>query len=125
VPEDKKTKSVRLHRDSKGEVRPIEGVSPNLGITVKVSPLTYRTSRRLESFGEPLFNWSDEDKIYALNHHLVEPEMNIKDVDDLYDDFDGWVVEDLLQAIFLYSGMARLFEDPSEGNVGGEAEDNS
>lgn len=125
MPEDKEVKrnpTIRLSRDPDGGVSPISGISPNLGIEVEVIPLTYGASRKLESFGEALFNWSDEDKIYVLNNHIKYPPMEIRDVKDLHEGFDAWAIEDLMQAVFLYSGMGRLFE-PSEGNVEGEAEE--
>ena len=119
--EERKEPNIRLHRNAKGELRPVPGVSPNLAIEVEVLPLTYGASRRLKSFGEALFDWSDEDRITVINEHLIWPKLNILDEDDLQDNFDGWVIEDLLQAIFLYSGMARLYEDPDiEGNVPSE-----
>lgn len=129
MPEDQKVQKnpIRLSRNDKGEVSPIKGISPNLGIEVEVIPLTYGASRKLESFGEPLFEWSDEDKVYVLNNHIHFPPMEIRDVEDLHESFDAWAVEDLMQAIFLYSGMGRLFEqdEDSEGNVEGEAPEES
>ena len=110
--------SLRIHRDENGAVHPIEGVSPMLSIPVKIVPLSYGASRKLESFGEALSDWSDEDKIYVINNHVAEPEIHIKDEDDLYDGFEAWTIEDLMQAVFLYSGLGRLY-DPSvaEGNL--------
>lgn len=125
MPEDKKDKrnpTIRLSRDSDGGVSPVPGISPNLGIEVEIIPLTYGASRSLESFGEPLFEWTDEDKIFVLNNHVKYPPMEIKDVKDLHESFDAWAIEDLMQAVFMYSGMGRLFEAP-EGNVEGEAEE--
>lgn len=120
MPEDKKEVSVRLHRDSKGEIRLIGGVSPNLAIEVEILPLTYGVSRKLESFGEALYDWSDEDKITVLNDHVITPEIHIDGLDDLYDNFDAWIIEELLQSVFLYSGMGRLYGEDTEGNVEGE-----
>jgi hypothetical protein len=130
VPEAKKKEAknpIRLSRNDKGEVRPIKGVSPNLGIEVEVIPLTYGASRKIESFGEALFEWSDEDKIAVLNEHIHFPPMEIRDVKDLHESFDAWAIEDLMQAVFLYSGMGRLFvqDEETEGNVEGEAEEES
>jgi len=125
VPEDEKvaekvTVNLRLHRDADGGIHPIEGVSPNLGIEVEVLPLTYGASRKLKSFGDALFDWSDEDRVYVLNNHLKVPDMQLAGVEDLQDNFDGWVIEDLLQAVFIYSGMARLYDPEIEGNEVGE-----
>lgn len=124
-----KTKqSLRLHRDTKGEIRTITGVSPNLGIEVEVLPLTYGASRLIKSFGESLYEWTDEDKIFLINNNIVQAsgeQVEIKDRADLYENFDAWVIEDLLQAVFIYSGMGRLYSPESEGNVEGEAEEES
>lgn len=117
----KKFGSPRLRRDSKGEVQPIGGISPTLGIKVEVKPLNYGESRKLESFGEALFDWSDEDKVFVLNTCLVSPKLDIKDVDDLHENFDAWTIEDLVQAVFFYSGMGRLYDAENEGNVESEA----
>jgi len=115
------TKNIRLHRNTKGEIRPLAGVSPNLGITVEVKPLTYGESRLYESFGEALFSWSDEDKMNLINNNIITAdgkEIKIKDLDDLYENFDAWTIEDLVQAIFMYSGMGRLYgPDDDEGNA--------
>lgn len=123
---DKDGTQIRLHRDTKGEVRPIEGVSPNLGIKVEIKPLTYGESRLYKSFGEALFEWTDEDKMNLINNNVVTADGNvvkIKDLDDLYENFDAWTVEDLVQAVFMYSGMGRLYRPSgAEGNAGNEAQ---
>jgi hypothetical protein len=53
--------------------------------------------------------------------------MEIRDVKDLHESFDAWAIEDLMQAVFLYSGMGRLFvqDEETEGNVESEAEEES
>lgn len=118
------TKQIRLHRDTKGEIRPLGGVSPNLGIAVEVRPLTYGESRLYKSFGDALFEWSDEDKMNLINNNIVTADgkaVEIKDLDDMYTNFDAWTIEDLVQAIFLYSGMGRLYgPDDNEGNAENE-----
>lgn len=122
---DKESKPVnlRLRRNKEG-VTPVEGVSPNLAIPVKIKPMTYGDSRSYKSFGDPLFSWTDEEKVRCINEHVVEPEIEIEDVDDLNNSFDAWTIEELMQAIFVYSGMARLFEADEEGNEeAGEEED--
>ena len=117
-------KTIRLHRDTKGEIRPLAGVSPNLGIQVEVKPLTYGESRLYKSFGDALFEWTDEDKMNLINNNIVTAdgkEVKIKDLDDLYENFDAWTIEDLVQAIFLYSGMGRLYSpEDNEGNAENE-----
>ena len=120
------TKHIRLHRDTKGEVRPLGGVSPNLGIQVEVKPLTYGESRLYSSFGDALFEWTDEDKMNLINNNIVTADgkaVEIKDLDDMYENFDAWTIEDLVQAVFLYSGMGRLYSpDDNEGNAVDEVE---
>ena len=125
MPDEVKKLPLRLLRDSKGEIRPIGGISPTLAIDVEVIPITYGQSRNLESFGEALYEWSDEDKLLVLQNHLKSPELDIRDVEDMHENFDGWVIEDLVQAVFFYSGMGRLYglgeDEEAEGNVDSEA----
>jgi Mg2+ and Co2+ transporter CorA len=103
---------------------PIEGITPSIGIPVEVLPLTYGQSRMYKSFGESLFNWTDEEKMKLINDHIVtanNTEIHIKDLDDMYDNYDAWTVEDLVQAVYIFSGLGRLYEGEPEGNVGREA----
>jgi len=119
--------SFRLHRDEKGEVMSIEGITPTLGIPVEVLPLTYGQSRTYQSFGESLFNWTDEEKVRLINEHIVtanETEIFINGVNDLYENYDAWTIEDFVQAVYLYSGLGRMYEGPPEGNVDREAQQN-
>ena len=123
-----KTKlTFRLHRDEKGEVMPIEGITPSLGIPVEVMPLTYGQSRLYKSFGESLFDWTDEEKFNLINDHIVtanEVELSIADLQDMYDNYDAWTIEDLVQAVYIFSGLGRLYEG-DEGNVDSEAQQES
>lgn len=107
---------LRLRRGGDGKLVPVEGVSPTLGIPVKVLPLTYGASRQYESFGENVYLWSDADKMDIINKHVIEPEIEIKDIEDMNENFDPWTIEDLVAAVFVYSGMARLFTEQTEGN---------
>jgi len=124
----KKDLTFRLHRDKDGNVMSIEGITPTLGIPVEVLPLTYGQSRMYKSFGESLFNWTDEEKIKLINEHIVtanEQEIHIKDVGDLYDNYDAWTVEDFVQAVYIFSGMGRLYEGEDEGNAVSEVTEES
>ena len=114
--EEAKKERLRLRKED-GEIATVKGTSPVLAQDVVIRPMTYGDSRNYASFGEALYSWSDEDKIACLNRHVVEPEIHIEDVDDLYDNFDPWTIEDLMQAVFFYSGMSRLFEGEQEGNA--------
>jgi len=121
-----KTKQFRLSRDSSGGVRPITGVSPTLGIEVLINPVTYGDSRHLTTFGKPLMEWCDEDKLYVLKNNLIEPDLGLESVDDMLNNFDAWTIEDLVQAVAVYSGLARLYTDPgdtTEGNAEGEGDE--
>ena len=121
---EKKQKSYRLRRNPKGEVYHIEGVSPTLGIEVRIQPLTYGDSRNMATFGQPLLKWSDDDKFYILKNNLVEPDLELQDVEDMLENFDAWTIEDLVQAVAVYSGLARLYDgDGPEGNADSEAEE--
>ena len=64
--------------------------------------------------------WSDEEKLQVLNEHVIEPELDIKDVEDMMNEFDPWTIEDLVAAVFLYSGMQRLFDVPEGNEMAGE-----
>lgn len=122
-----KKQNLRVRRDSDGNLYPLAGLSPTLGIPVEIIPLTYGESRSYDSFGKALSDWTDEEKARLLREHVKEP--NIRDDDDEFtvemmrDDFDAWTIEDLFQAVAVYSGLSRLFEDPAgtEGNEEGEA----
>ena len=112
---------LRIHRDEHGDVHPIEGISPMLAIPVKIAPMTYGQSRTYESFGSALDDWSVADKIKIINDHVVEPEIQIESEDDFYDNFEAWTILDLLQAIFFYSGMGRLYgTETAAGNLPSE-----
>ncbi len=113
---------LRLGRDDEGNLKPAVGISPTLAIPVKVLPMTYGQSRNYESFGEALFNWTPEDKLRVINDHILEPEIHIKNLKDMEDNFDPWTIEDLVQSVFVYSGMSRLFGESTEGNVPAEDE---
>lgn len=113
--------SLRVTRDAEGNIKPIEGVSPTLGIKVKVIPLTYGQSRSYDSFGEAMIDWPTEDKLRLLQECLVEPnEFKSVTAEELEADFDAWTIVDLVQAIGLYSGLNRLFSEPDEPVVGKE-----
>lgn len=109
--------SLKLHRDSKGKIRAIEGLSPLLGFPVEVMPLTYGESRNLLSFGKAIFDWSVEDKITLINEHIVSPEIHIEDEEDLLDNYDAWTIEDLIHAVITLSGLGRFYSSDDEGNV--------
>lgn len=111
---------LRLKRGDDGELVPVDGITPTLSIPVKVIPMTYGSSRNYESFGENVYSWSNKDKMDVINKHIVEPEIHIESVEDMNENFDPWTIEDLVAAVFIYSGMSRLFENATEGN--GEAE---
>lgn len=113
---------LRLKRGKDGRLLPVVGVTPTLSIPVKILPMTYGESRSYESFGENVYQWSDEDKMTVINAHILEPEISIEDVEDMSENFDPWTIEDLVASVFVYSGMARLFE-ASEGNVEAEETD--
>lgn len=114
---DLKLTSLKLHRDSKGKIRPIEGMSPLLGMPVEILPLTYGESRNLGSFGMAIQDWSIEDKITLINDHIVVPKVHIEDEDDLLNNYDAWTVEDLIHAVITLSGLGRFYSPEDEGNV--------
>ncbi len=120
VKEKKEATSLRLKRGADGKLATIEGVSPTMGIDCKILPMTYGQSRQYESFGENVYMWSDEEKLQVLNEHVIEPELDIKDVEDMMNEFDPWTIEDLVAAVFLYSGMQRLFDVPEGNEMAGE-----
>lgn len=116
--------TIRLHRDESGKVEAIAGLTPTLGIDVEIMPLTYGQSRKLKSFGEPLYEWTDEDKMTLINHHIAKAngkEIHIADLDDMYENFDAWTIEDLVQAVFFYSGLGRLYDPGLAKNAVSEA----
>lgn len=115
---------LRIRRDEAGEVVPVEGVTPNLMMPCVVRPLLYGQARSYESFGEALKDWSTEEKFRILKEQLVFPEFDATDAKDMEDNFDPWTLEDLVQAVFLFSGLGRLYiqDEESEGNADSEAE---
>jgi hypothetical protein len=125
----KKELDLRVRRDDDGKLFPLVGVSPTLGIEVEIVPLTYGESRSYPSFRKALNEWSDEEKCRLISEHVVKPNVLDKNgeltVEDMLENFDAWTVEDLVQAVAVYSGLSRLFEtepsDGTEGNVDGEA----
>jgi hypothetical protein len=123
VSEAKKQDNFRLRRNPKGEIYHLDGVSPTLGIAVKVRPLTYGESRGMASFAQPILKWSNQDKFFALTTNLIEPKLELESIDDMLENFDAWTIEDLVQAVAVYCGLARLYgDDSTEGNEVGEAE---
>lgn len=117
---DHKIYSLKLHRDSEGNLRPIQGISPFLAMDVKVVPLTYGESKSYDSFGKSIYEWSEEDRMRLINEHVVEPEIEIESVDDMLNNYDAFVIEDLVHAVIIISGLGRLYDPESEGNVVGE-----
>lgn len=119
--------NLRLRRDEDGELMALDGVSPTLGIKVEVVPLTYGKSRTFKSFGQALNEWTDEEKCQLIREHIRSPNVRDDDgnlsVEDMLENFDAWTIEDLVQAVAVYSGLSRLFEDPgdTEGNADSEA----
>ena len=113
-----KNPSLRLKRDKDGNLVPIVGKTPNFNHPVKVLPLTYGEARGYESFGELLTDWTPEDRFELISTHIVEPELNLKDAKDLEENFDPFTVEDLFQAVFMYSGIFQLF-DAETGEASG------
>lgn len=106
---------LRLKRDEDGVLVPIKGSTPTLSMDIEVIPMTYGQSRNYNSFGEPVMLWSDEDKMAVINNHVIFPEIEIENVEDMNENFDPWTIEDLVAGVFIYSGMARLFvADPNE-----------
>lgn len=111
--EDKKTRFIdkmKIKRDADGEIAPVELVSPSLQIPIKLVPISYGETKSMDSFGLPLNMWSDEDRVFALNHILEVDgeefgEMTLEDLDDL----EAWTTEELFQTVALASGLARLF----------------
>lgn len=119
-----KVAPLRVKRDESGDVLPVEGATPNLMLPCIIRPMLYGESRNYESFGEALNAWSPEEKFRLLKDHLVFPEFDAESVRDMEENFDPWTLEDLIQAIFFFSGLGRLYvqEDDEPGNAGGEAE---
>jgi len=111
--------SLKLARDADGKILPIEGVSPVMGIEVKVLPLTYGASRNYPNFGEPILEWSDEEKAQLLSEQLIEPDLKdetgVLTVEDMMGSYDGWVIEDLVLSVAFYSGLARLHDPDAPG----------
>lgn len=112
--EDEKEVSLRISRDSSGEVEPIEGVSPNLNIQVKVLPITVAQSYELESWGMPSLRWTAEDKARILRENVIEPSDFGDDLtaEELKNEFEAFAVDDIVQAVAIYSGYKRFFEEP-------------
>lgn len=104
---------LKLHRSEDGRLKTLKGVTPTLGMDIEILPLTYGQSKSFESFGKPLMQWTDEEKCRLINE-CVETVEGVEwqdiDVDEMEDDFDPWTINDLIQAVAVYSGMGRLFE---------------
>lgn len=110
-------KELRLKRDDEGNLMPIDGVSPTLGLEVKILPMTYGAARRLDSFGKTLDEYTDEDRFTVITEHVLEPDLKLKSVDDMVNNFDPFTLDDLFQCVFLYSGIFRLYKrGEEEGN---------
>lgn len=117
--------NLRVSRDEDGNLTPVEGESPTLGIPVKVIPITYGQSRRIEAFGKPIIEWTDEEKLMVLKENLVEPDEFYESdvtVEDFRNNYEAYKVEDLVQAVVVYSGLGHLF-DRAKGKVMEEIEE--
>jgi hypothetical protein len=115
-----KNPSLRLKRDKDGNLVPIVGKTPNFGHPIKVLPLTYGEARNYESFGELLTDWTPEDRFKLISTHIVEPKLDLKDANDLENNFDPFTVEDMFQAVFMYSGIFHLFDEDGNEKSGNE-----
>jgi len=104
---------LRVTRNEDNEIEPVDGESPTLGLPVKVIPITYGQSRKIENFGKPLMQWTTAEKLMVLKENLVEPSVFREEdvtVEELENDFEAYKVEDLVQAVAVYSGLGHLFE---------------
>lgn len=117
---DLKIHSLKLHRNEEGDLVPIEGISPMLNMNVKVIPFTYGQSKTYDSFGLSIFEWSEEERMRLINEHVVDPEIDIESVEDMEENYDAFVIEDLIHAVLIISGMGRFYDPDSAGNVVGE-----
>lgn len=117
--EDTKEVDLRLERDDDGNLKPIEGVTPRLGIEIVARPISFGQSRKIDNWGEAIIHWSDEDKAMVLRENVVEPDdFDGVTVEELYEDFEAFTVEDVVQAVAFLSGYGRFFEDIDEEGMG-------
>lgn len=105
--------SLRIARDEEGNVKPVEGRSPQLNIKVKVLPITVEQSRRMDNWGLPCLKWTLEDKCQILKENVVEPEDFGEDLtpEELATEFEAYAVDDIVQAVAMHSGYKRFFEN--------------
>lgn len=113
----------KLKRSSDGALEAVECQSFTLGLHIKVLPLTYGQSRRMESFGMPLGKWSDTDIAMILDECLVA----VKDHDETewsevgnvtvadLQELDAFIVQDWVESILQYSAFNRLYQK-EQGN---------
>ena len=114
-----KVHSLKLHRDEDGNLIPVQGISPMLQMDVKVVPFTYGQSKTYDSFGKSIFEWTEEERMRLINEHVVVPEIELDSIKDMEENYDAFVIEDLVHAVLIISGMGRFY-DPDSGNVVGE-----
>lgn len=114
----------KLKRDKDGSLEAVECQSFTLGLHIKILPLTYGQSRRMESFGQPLSSWSETDVAMILDENLVAmkdhgeeewSEVGGVTVADL-SDLDAFIVQDIIESVLQYSAFHRLYQR-EQGNV--------
>jgi len=114
------TDTYRLKRDSDGNLVPIESVTPTLNTTIKCLPITWGQSKLWDSFGEPVTQWTDEDKVSLINENLVDPELNGGDdltVELLESNYEAFFIEDLVHGILMASGLSRILRSKGKDGV--------
>lgn len=124
-----------VSRDEDGKVKPIEGVTPTLSLPIKLRPLTYGQTVEYPSFHQGILTWSHEDQAKIIRDCVIECDgVSFEDLTE--EDLKGmeaWAIQDVLQAIMLYSGFSRLFVGQAKkeglidemGNLLGETDSSS
>lgn len=100
-----------ITRDESGNPKPVEGVTPQLGMPIKVIPLMYGQTHEYPAFVEGIFNWPLSDQARVIREQVVECNgITFDDLDEAsLNGMEAWAVQDMLQAIALYSGFSHLF----------------
>lgn len=120
----------KLKRNSDGRLEEVECQSFTLGLYIKILPLTYGQSRRMESFGQPLPKWTATDIAMILDENLVAMKDHLEEdwvevggvtVNDL-SDLDAFMVQDIVESVLQYSAFHRLYQRDSGNAVSLETE---
>lgn len=117
---DDETKVVSLNdlviaRDDDGNRIPLIATLLRSGRAIMILPVTYGESLQFESREKETHDWSLKDKLMLLRNNVVKPDLSELTMEQMTNDFDGMLVDEIVEAVLLYSGILRHVAEAQTG----------